>query len=439
MQAFWQLRRTVRQVTDAGQHHIAPPGAFAAFRYPAFRQIWAAAVFSNTGRFFQNLAIPIVIYDLTDSAAWAGFVGFCQLLPTAILGPLAGAIADRYQRRQILIVTQALQALASLLFVAMWFSGIRSPGAYAAASVIAGAAAGLNLPAWQAFVSELVPRDTLMSAITLNSAQFNLARLLGPLLAAVVIGVWGPGWAFLVNAISFSSMIFALIAVKVPHIERDNSTKMRPWREFREAIAYSRARPGIITAIGTVLFIGFFGLASQQMSIALAEEVFHVDEGLAYLLTAAGAGAVIASPLVAIVARRIPRSVIQQWALVIYGAGITLAGLAPTFLIALLGLFVMGMAHIASASTLNTSIQMQVDESLRAKVLALYITALLLANPLGQLTLGQLIERVGPRETFIGSGLTLVAAAMLLTATGKLHGLDDDGDYQPASSSSSLR
>ncbi|MFT7650801.1 MAG: putative MFS family arabinose efflux permease, partial [Candidatus Poriferisodalaceae bacterium] len=150
-------------------------------------------------------------------------------------------------------------------------------------------------------------------------------------------------------------------------------------------------------------------------------------------------GAVIASPLVAIVARRISRSVIQQWALVIYGAGITMAGLAPTFLTAMLGLFVMGMAHIASASTLNTSIQMQVDESLRAKVLAVYITTLLIANPLGQLTLGQLIDRVGPRETFVGSGLTLIAAAVLLTVTGKLHGLDDEGDYQPASSSSSLR
>ncbi|MEQ8840837.1 MAG: MFS transporter [Acidimicrobiales bacterium] len=410
------------------------PGIFAALRYRNFRVIWLSAIVSNAGRFFQAVAVPLVLYELTDSAGWVGLAGFAQLLPTALLGPLAGAIADRYQRRNILIVTQALQAVASVLFVVMWFGGVRSPTAYVLASIVAGAAAGLNLPAWQAFVSELVPRHTLMSAITLNSAQFNLARLLGPLGAGVVIRYWGPGWAFLVNALSFATIIAALVMVTVPHAERDRSQRMRPWREFVAAFRFSRTRPGIITAIGTVTFVGFFGLASQTMSVALAEEVFEVEAGFAQMLFAAGLGAVIASPGVAWLAKHKRRSVIQQWALLLYGLGIVLAGAAPTFLVAQSGLFLMGVAHIASASTLNTSIQLQVDEAVRAKVLSVYLTTLLIANPLGQLALGQSIVHVGARETFIVSGLALVLVAVVMTATGRLIGLDDEvGDYEPSS------
>ena len=172
---------------------------------------WAAGIVSNSGRFFQAVAIPLVVYDLTGSAAWVGLAGFAQLLPMALLGPIAGAVADRYPRQRILLLTQALQAVSSLLFVALWFGGSRSPTVYVAASDVAGACAGLNLPAWQAFVSELVPRDTLMSAITLNSAQFNTARLLGPTLAGIVIAAFGPGWAFLVNAISYAAVILSFM------------------------------------------------------------------------------------------------------------------------------------------------------------------------------------------------------------------------------------
>ena len=168
-------------------------GAFAALRYRNYRLMWISAIVSSTGRWFQVLAIPLIVYDLTGgSAAWVGLAGFTQLLPAAVLCPLAGAIADRYPRRLILIVTQSTQALVAILFVLMWFGGVRSPGSYVVVSILAGIASGLNLPAWQAFVSELVPRDTLMSAVTLNSAQFNMARMLGPSLAGLVIAQWGP-------------------------------------------------------------------------------------------------------------------------------------------------------------------------------------------------------------------------------------------------------
>lgn len=421
--------------TDDDAEASAGPGPFAAFGFRNFRVVWIGAVISNIGRWFQSVAIPLVIYDLTDgSAAWVGLAGFAQQIPTALLGPLAGALADRYARRNILIVTQSLQAVASVAFVVMWSAGIRSPGAYVIAAVGTGIAAGLNLPAWQAFISELVPREFLMSAITLNSAQFNVARLLGPLMGGIVVREWGPGWAFSINSVTYLAVIVSLTMVTLPKIHQAASGRMRPLREFVATIGYVRTRPGIVTAIATVTLIGFFGLAGQAMSVALAEDVFdRPDTGFGMMLTAAGLGAVFASPLIAWAAHRVRRSIIQQYALVLYGGGIILAGAAPTFGLSLAGMFLMGMAHIASASTLNTAIQLQVDESVRAKVLSVYITTLLLATPLGLLVLGQAIDRFGARETFVVSGVVLVVVAVVLVISGRLRALDIEvGEYEPA-------
>jgi MFS family permease len=423
-------RHTGASASAAHEH-----GPFAAFRFRNFRVVWIGAVISNIGRWFQSVAIPLMIYDLTDgSAAWVGLAGFAQQIPTALLGPLAGALADRYARRNILIITQSLQAVASLALVVMWSAGVRSPGAYVIAAVGTGVAAGFNLPAWQAFISELVPREFLMSAITLNSAQFNVARLLGPLLGGIVVREWGPGWAFSVNTVTYVSVIAALVIVSMPRVHPEATGRMRPIREFIATLGYVKVRPGIVTAIATVTLIGFFGLAGQSMSVTLAEDVFdRPDTGFGMMLTAAGLGAVLASPGIAWAAHRVRRSTIQQYALVLYGAGIILAGAAPWFLLALGGMFVMGMAHIASASTLNTAIQLQVDESVRGKVLSVYITALLLATPLGLLVLGQSIDRFGPRETFVVSGIALVLVAGFLTAFGHLKGLDTEvGEYEPS-------
>ncbi len=419
----------MREAADTGA------GAFAALRYRNYRLMWISAIISSTGRWFQALAIPLIVYDLSGgSAAWVGFAGFTQLLPVALLCPFAGALADRCPRRSILIATQSMQSVVAAIFVGMWFGNVRSPGAYVVVSILAGTASGLNLPAWQAFVSELVPHHTLMSAVTLNSAQFNMSRMLGPSLAGLTIAAWGPGWAFAINAISFLSVIVALISLRLPRIEVEPNGRMRPLREFAQAVAYVRTKPGISTAVFLAALIGFFGITAQQMSIVLAEDVFGQGErGFGWMLSAAGVGAVVASPIVAETARWSDRSRIQGTALLMYGCGITTMALAPWFAVALAGMFVMGMAHIASASTLNTAIQLQVDENVRARTLSVYLAVLLLASPLGQLFMGQTVEIIGPRQAFVGFGLLLSTAAIVLVSTHRLQALDaGSGSYEPS-------
>ena len=162
----------------------------------------------------QNLAVPYVLYEVTESAFWVGLATFTQFLPAMVLGPLAGSIADRFDRRRVLLVTQSLMAAAALALWAAWASGVRSAGWILALVTLAGIFGGINIPSWQAFINDLTPREDLLSAVTLNSLQFNAARALGPGIAGVLLATFGPSWAFLVNAVSFGFVLLALLLVR---------------------------------------------------------------------------------------------------------------------------------------------------------------------------------------------------------------------------------
>ena len=254
--------------------------SFSVFRLRNYRLFWFGGLTSNIGRWFQTLAIPLVVFDLTDSAGWVGFAGFAQILPMALMGPYGGAIADRYPRRKVLLVTQTLQAFVALGLMTLWFSGVRSPGAYVAVSALVGMTAGLNLPAWQAIVSEIVPREQLLAGITLNSAQFNASRMIGPALGGAAI-------AGLVPAGRSSSMRSATAPCS-PGLRSCVSTsctgdpKVGCGRSTSCAARYAFRSEGIRTAILTVSMIGFFGLSLQTLSVTVAEDVFDQGErGLA--------------------------------------------------------------------------------------------------------------------------------------------------------------
>ncbi len=146
----------------------------------------------------------------------SGSPGFCQFIPGVLMGPWSGAIADRFDRRRVLITTQTALAFCALGLWVMWEAGVRSPGALVAVVFATGVISALNIPSWQAFVSELVPKEDLLNAVTLNSAQFNAARAIGPALGGLVLATLGPSWAFLLNAISYIAVIGALWLVRVP-------------------------------------------------------------------------------------------------------------------------------------------------------------------------------------------------------------------------------
>ena len=399
-----------------------------------YRLFWFGGLLSNTGRWFQTVAVPVVVFDLTGSAGWVGLAGFAQIMPMALMGPWGGAIADRFERRKVLLVTQLVQAVPAVGLALLWFGGVRSAAAYVAASVLVGVSAGLNLPAWQAIVADLVPRDRMLAGITLNSAQFNASRMIGPALGGAVVAWSGPGWAFLVNAVSYAAVLTGLALMRFERVHVPPPGPVRPVRDYLVAGRAAFANRGIRTALLSVAMIGFFGLSMQMLSVTVAEEVFDRGErGFGYFLSCVGLGAVLSSPFVAGAASRFRRSQIQSFAFLLYAAGTLVVAVAPVFVVALAGGFMMGSAHLTSASSLNTAIQLQVDEDVRAKTLAVYIAMMTAANPLGQLILGQLIDVTGPRWAYGASGMTFAAIGLWLTVGGRLSGLDAEvGVYEPS-------
>ncbi len=398
-----------------------------AFRYRNFRLFWIGALLSSTGTWVQGVTVPFVVLQLTGSAAWVGFAGFAQFLPAVLVGPLAGSLADRFHRRSVLLVTQSLMAADALLLWIMWIAGVRNPWAIVGAVAIGGVTAGLNIPSWQAFISELVPREVLLNAVTLNSTQFNAARAFGPAVGGLVLGLLGAGPAFLINAISFLAVIVALLMIHVPRLDRAHDDR-GVLRQFAEGLRYARRMPGILACFVLVLALGALGSPVFQLLAVFADQVFHVgDLAYGFLGAALGIGALLAAPVIAGPGSGLARSRLVMLGTTVYGAALVLFALAPWYGLAIVGLLLCGGAYLAIASTLNTTLQLQVDELMRGKVIAAYIMFLTLAIPLGTLAQGALADVIGARATVASAGALFLAATWWLRlGTGYVRAMDDD-------------
>ncbi len=396
-----------------------------------YRLFWIGGAISNSGRWMQAIAIPFVLHELTGSGTWVGLGGFASFIPMALMGPLAGSLADRYPRRTVLFFTQTGNALGALALTLVWLADVRTPAVYVALAAVAGVIGGLNLPAWQAFVSDLVPRHMLLDAVTLNSAQFNAARAIGPALAGIVLAALGPAWAFGINAISYSAVLIALALISIPG--KPSRQRSEPvFSEFRSALRYANRRRGIVTSYVTVAVIGLLGMPIVSLAVLFARDVFEVGEGsFGLMVSMVGIGAVVVAPIVTSVGHRLSRSRLELVSMIGYGISLLVVATAPVFWVALVGMAMVGASHLVTASTLNTTIQMHVDDEMRGKVLSIYLTSLLVANPLGQLILGALSDGIGPRAAVAGAATVLLSATAWLHVSGRLATLDDD-PFTPA-------
>jgi MFS family permease len=401
--------------------------AVAAFRYRNFALFWTGALISSTGGWVQNVTIPYVIYKLTDNEAWVGFAGFCLLITAALFGPVGGTLADRFDRRRVLIITQSAQAMVALALWALWSAGVRSPGAIVALAALSGAFAGLMIGSWQAFVSELVPREALLNAVTLNSAQFNAARAFGPAVGGIVLASLGAGWGFFINAASFLAVIGALLAMRLERVVEKATGRMRVLGDLKETFRYVSGAPGIRTCIFVVAGLSFADSPLFQFVVVFADEVFRVDTWVFGVLSAAlGIGAILATPFVAGWGATLPRRKLVAGAMALNGTSLALFALSPSAWVGFFFLMGAGAGYLAIASSLNTTIQLQVDERMRGKVLSFYVLGVTFVAPIGALVQGFLVDAIGPRAAFTFAGAAFLGLLLLLRSRGSLRHLDAD-------------
>lgn len=400
-----------------------------AFRNRDYRIFWTGALISNSGTWLQGVTVPYVLLELTGRASWVGLSTFATFVPTMLLGALGGSLADRHDRRRVLIIGQAAAAVVALALWVAWVAGVRSPVAIVAITALGGVTQGLTIPAWQAFVPSLVPLDDLASAISLNSLQFNAARAIGPAVAGALLAASGPSAAFLLNGLSFVAVLVALLV-----ITGRPSTGPRPaagvLRGFLESIAYIRRQPGIGVGIVIAAVVAFLGYPAVQFAIVFAELVYDVGPVAVGLLTGViGLGAVAAAPVVSGAFGDLPRERVVRWSLPVYGLALLVFGTSTTVAQGAVGLFGAGAGFLAIVATTNTAVQSIVADPMRGRVMATRIMTFTGAFPLGALIQSSLADLVSPRLVVSGSAVLLLAAAAVLVGTpGLLARLDDPPD-----------
>ncbi len=395
-----------------------------AFQSKDYRIFWLGALVSNAGSWLQNIAIPFVLFHLTDSALWVGLGTFSLAMPNMLVGPLGGALADRHDRRRVLMVTQFTMALVAAVFWLYWAFDGRSRWVILALTSITGVVNGLNIPSWQAFVPGLVPRRHLTSAITLNSLQFNAARAIGPAVGGVVLATLGPSWAFGLNALSFGFVLAALQVVRARYERPRDGIRLGVISGFVDAIDYIKVNTGILIAMVVAVLVGFFGNPLTQFTVIFAEDIFDRGAmGVGLLSASLGVGAMAMAPIAG--SDRWDRSFLVKWALFAYGLSIISFALSPNIVFGAMAILCAGGAFLICVSVTNTAVQVIVSDRMRGRVMAARVMSFTASYPIGSLLQGALADVIGARQTvaFAGSAL-LVTALVLVSKPERLQLLD---------------
>lgn len=405
--------------------------ALRAFRHRDFRVFWMGALASNTGTWLSNLAVPYVLFQLTRSPVWVSLATVGQILPSVLVAPWGGSLADRHDRRRLLILTQAGMAVAATALWLLSTSGSARPGPIMVALIFTGLFNGANMPVWQAFTNDLVPREDLRSAVALNSMQFQAARALGPAIAGAIIALLSASWAFGLNALSFVCVLVALLTIR-SRPQATTTVRSSVLRDFGSAVRYIRTQPGIQMAIVLSMLVGFFGNPIFTFTVVFAGDVFHVGAiGLGLMNAALGVGCLIAAPLVAGSIPGLTLGRLTRVTLPLYGVAIGGFALAPGFLTGIPLLLLTGLCFMSVLSSANNAMQMIVAAPMRGRVIGVRFVCFTAAVPIGSLLTGWEADTFGPRPAIASTGVALLLIGVGLSVLDRgrrLGRLDDPND-----------
>lgn len=390
---------------------------FASLSIRNYRIYALGAIVSNVGTWMGRVAQDwVVLTELTDHSASAlGIVTGLQFLPMLLLAPWTGAVVDRFPKRSLLLLTQAVLGLTALVGGVLVVTGAAQLWHFYLLALMTGVATAFDNPARQTFVSEMVPRERLSNAVALNSASFNLGRLIGPAVAGLVIAGIGSGQALLVNSLSFVTVIVALLALRASELTPAPRATGRG--SAREGLRYVRGRPDIILVMVLIFVLGTFGMNFQITIALMATQVFGrgaEDYGLLGSIMAVGS---LSAALLA--ARRSePRLRVLLLSLVGFTFAAAGAAIAPTYASFAVALAACGLTALTAMTTANAMVQMRTDPMMRGRVMALYMAIFFGGTPLGAPIIGWVGDVLGPRWTIgIGAaavGITLVGVSIWL-------------------------
>ena len=377
---------------------------FSSLRHRNFRLFFAGQTVSLVGTWMQQTALAWLIYDMTGSKFLLGSVAAVGALPVFFLSIFGGVIADRFNKRDVIVLTQTISMIiVAVLAVLVWFKLFQIWHIFVI-SLFLGITLAVDMPARQAFLVEITGRESLMNAIALNSSIVNLARVIGPALAGVIMVQYGVSWCFILNALSFFAVIVALLNIKTPPLEIEQRTES-VWEYTVSGIRYVKSNTMIYYLMILMALMGVFGWSYAILLPAFAKDVFSQGEsGYSLLMSANGFGAFVGALFVAYLGNSKKKQLVMNIGIYFLSLMIFLLSICKIFWLSLVLISGAGMGLIVYFSSSTTLIQSNIEDSMRGRVMGIW--ALLFGGmmPVGNLYAGVVSQHFGvPFTMFLSS------------------------------------
>ena len=395
-----------------GQKVIA---AFPAFISRNFRLYFVGQIVSMVGTWLQMVAQGWLVYDMTHSAFWTGAAAAASSLPTLFLSLFGGVIVDRYDRKVILLWTQAASMLLAFVLGAFTLTGTVTIPVIMVLAFLLGCVAAVATPATQAFLSEMVDRTQLHSAVALNAAIFNASRVIGPAIAGLAISWIGAGGAFMVNGLSYVAVIAALLAIRTPRAPVRPEAHLPALQSIREGIVYTWEHPVLRAIVLFVSVVSIFGWSFMSMLPVVARDTFRMgSDGMGYLYSAFGIGSLCGTVLVSLLSGKVRASLMVVGGILLFSIALCAFTFSADERIALGFLFIAGIGMLSAFATMTATVQKMVEDRYRGRVMSIYLMVLMGFMPIGNLQVGYLAEHFGTALAIrTGSIVVMLAAAFL--------------------------
>ena len=382
-----------------------------------FGIFWVGAFLSSIGFWVQTVGQGWQVLQLTNSALLLGFVGFAATLPNVVLSLFGGVVADRFNRRHLLLLTQTVYMCTSALLGVLTSLHIIAVWQIILMALINGTFSTIGWPAWQTFIGELVEPHELKQGIALNSTQFNLSRVIGPAIGGFSIAMVGIAGNYYLNSLSYLAVIIPLLFIRPQHMHVLKMKQQSMWRDLGVGLSYTRKLPILQLVLLLQFLIGFLVFPYTTLLPIFARDIFHSGAtGLGILNAAAGAGALLGAVLVVLFSQRMERSLRILISLCAVGGVTCLAfALSHNLQVALLLLILLGSCTVASTTVTNTTVQITTPEEMRGRVLSIWVLVNFGLAPFGTLVAGWVAQSVGAPLT-LAIGGTLCASVTGLVA-----------------------
>lgn len=401
--------------TEAGGSNSAAasrlPSTFRALKHRNFQLFFAGQFVSLTGTWMQTVAQSWLVYRLTGSVVLLGMIGFASQIPVFLLSPIGGAVADRHNRRQILVMTQSFAMLMAFVLAVLTLTGQVQIWHLFVIAAGFGIANAFDIPTRQAFAVDMVGKEDLINAIALNSSMFNGARIVGPAIAGILVAAVGEGWCFFLNAVSYIAVITGILLMRITHVERPRTgSTIRHIVDGFEYVYRTKPVRELLLMLGLV---SLMGTPYAVLMPIFADKLLGGGAGtLGLLMGASGAGALIAALMLASRKHVFGLGRWVVWACGGLGVSLILFSISRTTVLSALFLIPVGFAMMTQMSSSNTLVQAMIPDELRGRVMSVYSMMFMGLSPIGALLAGSVAGVIGVPETVAIGGAVCILGAI---------------------------